>query len=138
MMAEILSIVGAVAGISGFFIALLDHRRSCVYSVHEYLTKVESEEFIKAKQYVYNHDQFEVTDEYAAIIVNFFHHWGMLAKRKYLPMWVFDGATGNGAYRLYEKVYPYIQDRQKLNSDPQYGEYFTWLYLELKKRRNTV
>ncbi len=72
------------------------------------------------------------TDEKAAIIVNFFHHWGMLTKKRYLPMWVYRNATGNGACRLYECVKPYIEARRELNNDTTYGEYFEWLYLKLK------
>lgn len=135
MHTDIWGLIGAITGISSLIVSIISHYRTRVYSVHEYLAKVESEDFIKAKKHVYTSDQFEVEDQYAAVIVNFFHHWGMLAKRRYLPMWVFDGATGNGACRLYEKVLPYIQERQEKNNDPLYGEYFTWLYCKLNRRR---
>lgn len=86
MIFDVLDIIATVTGISGLVMSLLSYHRSCVYSVHEYLSKVESDELIEVKQYVYNHNDFDVKDPKAAIIVNFFHHWGMLAKRKYLPM----------------------------------------------------
>lgn len=135
MFSDILSVIGAVTGISGLIISILDHQRSRYFAVHEYLSAVESEEFVKAKQHVYNNVDFNVEDEQAAIVVNFFHHWGMLARRRYLPMWIFDGATGNGVCRLYEKTFPYINKRQQINQDPLYGEYFAWLYRRIKKGR---
>ncbi len=104
-------------------------------AVNEYLTKVEDPRFIAAKRHVYNKDIIDTTDENAAIIVNFFHHWGMLAKKHYLPMWVFNGATGNGVCRLYERTEQYIQKRQEKNQDFTYGEYFKWLYKKIKKKQ---
>lgn len=129
-----LSIIGAVTGIAGFIFSMLEHRRTRFLAVHDYLSAVESVEFIEAKKHVYNNDEFDITDNQAAMVVNYLHHWGMLAKRKYLPLWVFDGATGTGACRLYEKLLPYIENRKKIHDDPFYGEYFTWLYNKILKK----
>lgn len=141
MTSETLSIIGTVTGIVGMFTGIgslvysgLNHRRDCYLAVHEYLTAVEDKDFIEAKKYVYSTSHFEIDDEKAAVIVNFFHHWGMLAKRKYLPLWVFDGATGKGACRLYERVLPYIEARRKHNGDPSYAECYVWLYKKIKDR----
>ncbi len=134
MIGTITGVIGTITGILGIVFSLLRARRDKYDAVSEFLTQIEDEKFISVKNYVYNHErnEWDVKDEQAAIIVNFFHHWGMLAKRKYLPMWVFKNATGIGACRLYESVKPYIEARRKFNNDNSYGEYFEWLYLKLK------
>lgn len=123
--------IGAVAGIAGIL-----HQR--FLAVNQFLEKVEDAEIIKAKSYIYNRnpdEAFSMEDEKAAIIVNFFHHWGLLAKKHYLPLWVFDSGTGAGAIRLYELTSDYILGRRRTNSDTTYGSDFEWLYRTLKKRR---
>ena len=141
MTSETLSIIGTITGIVGMLtgigsliISVLNHQRARFLAVHEYLSAVESKEFIESKKYVYNTSHFDNDDKKAALVVNFFHHWGMLAKRKYLPLWVFDGATGKGACRLYERVLPYIEARRKHNGDPSYAEYYVWLYKKIKDK----
>lgn len=135
----ITGIIGAITGILGMIFSLLRSRRDSYDTVNEFLTQIESKEFIEIKSYIYNHneDNWDAKDKNAAAIVNFFHHWGMLAKRGYLPLWVFESATGSGACRLYECVKPYIETRRQLNHDDTYGEYFEWLYLKLKYKTNS-
>lgn len=136
LIAIISGVTGFITGILGVIFSLYRSKRDVYDSVNEFLTQIESKEFISAKNYVYNHrdKDWDEKDENAAIIVNFFHHWGMLANKKYLPMWVFKNATGNGACRLYELLKPYIELRREINNDEYYGEYFEWLYFKLKSK----
>lgn len=122
--------LSAIVSIIGGFLSL---KHNQFKAVDEFLTKIESTEFIEAKNHVYNSETFDITDQKAAIIVNFFHHWGLLTKKRYLPLWVFKGATGQGANRLYKRLSNYINRRRKLNNDPSYGEYFEWLIKSLQK-----
>ena len=130
----IFGIISAIIAIISLFISIYTTKNSRYMVVDKYFECVESETFIKAKKHVYTTDELSVDDEQAAIIVNFFHHWGLLAKKKYLPMWVFDGATGKGMLRLYERTKSYIEARQKYNNDNTYGEYFLWLYNKVQKQ----
>lgn len=130
----VLSVIGGVTGVAGMIMGFLEIRRNRYLAVNEFLTKIESEEFIETKNYVYNNN-CKVGDKQASEIVNFFHHWGLLAKRKYLPMWIFDGAVGNGACRLYKRTEKYIEEIRGLNGDEEYGKYFEWLYDTLTKKR---
>ena len=104
-------------------------------AVNEFFTAVEDEKLIAAKRHIYNSTKFTLDDEEAAIVVNFFHHWGLLVKKHYLPIWVFDSGTGKGACRLYEKVSTYIARRRVDHNDPTYAEHYQWLYMKLKKRK---
>lgn len=130
-----ISIIGALTGTSGLIISLFSSRREKYQVVSEFLSELSDPKFIAAKKYVYTNEASDVEDEQVAIVVNFFHHWGLLAKKKYLPMWVFDGATGRGTCRLYERTQMYIAKRRKHNQDYLYAEYFEWLYKRIKRRK---
>lgn len=126
-----------IAGIS-LLISILSIRHNKFITVNTFFEKIESNDFIAAKKYVYTNEVVDTENEEAATIVNFFHHWGLLVKRHYLPMWVFDKATGEGACRLYLKTKKYIDNRREFNLDQSYGEYFEWLYKKLKKREKKL
>lgn len=129
-----ISLIGAFTALCGLAISIYGIFHNRFESAHEFLSGVETEAFIKAKKWVYNTKDFDVKDENAAIVVNYFHHWGMLAKHHQLPMWVFDGATGVGLCRLHKILDNYIEKRRVLNKDNSYAECFDWLYHKVKKR----
>lgn len=129
------NIISGLVAIASLTISIYGIIHNRFLAVNEFLTKVEEPKFIEAKKYVYNKVIRDITDENAAIIVNFFHHWGLLAKKHYLPMWVFNGATGLGTCRLYERTKIYIQNRREDSQDFTYGEYFEWLYIKIRKDR---
>ncbi|MEE0856080.1 MAG: hypothetical protein U0L58_02130 [Ruminococcus sp.] len=128
------SIISAIAAVVSIVGGILSYKNNQFKAVNEFMSKIEDENFIEIKHYIYNNKNFSVVDKNSAILVNFFHHWGLLVKKRYLPLWVFDKATGRGACRLYEKVEPYIKKRREFNNDSSYGEYYEWLYYKLKKR----
>ncbi len=142
---EVLSWVGAISGLIGMIAGLIGAITGITgivntrfTAVHNFFSVVESPDFIDARDYVYKND-IEVDNptatKMAAFVINFFHHWGFLAKKGFLPMWVFDSASGAGAIRLYKRLENYIWKRRKENKDPTYAEYFEWLCLKIKKRR---
>lgn len=130
----VFSVIGAITGIIGLIISLIGMQKSRYDVVSEFLSQIEDSEFIKIRKYVYN-EALEENDPKAASIVNFFHHWGLMVKKHYLPIWVFDGATGNGMLRLFEKVKPYIENNRKRNNDKEYAQYFEWLCGKVEKRK---
>lgn len=138
----IFSIIGAITGIAGFIFGLVGLFKSRNDTVNAFLSIIESKEFSEARAYVYNNKislDYAISAQNASYIVNVFHHWGLLAKKRYLPMWVFYGASGSGAIRMYELTKDYIQELRKKHDDDTYGEYFEWLYYKIKrkmKRRN--
>ncbi len=128
------AIVGVVTGITGMILGIagfLHHRFEVML---EFFEKIDSKEFIASRREVYSGKYLTLQDEDAAYVVNFFHQWGLFTKKHYLPIWVFDGATGAGAMRLYTLCEPHIELKQKETNDETYGEYFKWLYKKLYKR----
>lgn len=119
-------ILGAIFGCCGFF-----HNR--FLAVHQFLSGLHTEEAIKARKHVYETeaDDICVGDEDASKIVNFYHQWGLLAKHKYLPLWVFNDGNREGVNRLYKKLTPYIEKMQEKNSDTTYAVGFKWLHEKL-------
>ncbi len=140
---EILSWIGAISGLIGMITGLIGAITGIAgivnnkfTAVHNFFLTMESPDFIDARHYVYNNVikiDDPISSEKAAYITNFFHHWGYLAKKGFLPMWVFDSASGAGAVRLYEHTKDYIRQVREKHNDPTYAEYFEWLYLKIKK-----
>lgn len=131
-------IIGAVSGIIGTIMGILGvvHNRYLV--INQYMEKMEEKDFIEARSHVYNWspDQSIPIDNIdASIVVNFFHHWGLLVKKNYLPIWIFDSGSGNGVIRLYELTENYIMERRQVNHDSTYARNFEWLYHKLKRRK---
>ncbi|MFR7368256.1 sugar transferase [[Ruminococcus] torques] len=48
-------------------------------------------------------------DADASNTVSFFHFWGLMVKKKYLPFWVFKSASGHAVIRLYEGLREMIE-----------------------------
>lgn len=132
---SILGALGGVAGIISIIEVVLNTRNNHYLAVHEFLSGLDDAEFISARAAVYNHTGVQrLDDKDIAIVVNYFHHWGLLAKKKYLPLWVFDYGSGAGVIRLYEITKEYIAQRRKVHEDSTYALGFEWLYYILKSR----
>lgn len=82
------SIIGAVTGIVGMIIAILGVFHNRFLAIHQYMTALEDPKFIEARTRIYNLQQGQsipIDDKDAALIVNFFHHWGLLVKKNIYP-----------------------------------------------------
>ena len=130
----IFSLISAVAAIISVVSCLLSFRHNRFLAVDEFLTTIDNKDFIEARKHVYNNDHFATDDQKAASVVNFFHHWGLLVKKHYLPLWVFKGASGRGAQRLYNRLNGFIMERRKKDADQKHAEYFEWLIFKLKQK----
>ncbi len=134
----IFSLIGAVTGISGMILGFWGLIHSKNEAVNNYFSVMESKEFSNARRFVYNNDlslEDEDASQNASYVVNFYHHWGLLVKKGYLPIWVFDSGSGAGTIRMYELTKCYIQEVRDKHHDCTYAEYFEWLYNEIKKRQ---
>lgn len=133
-----LSVIGAVTGTIGAIIGILGILHNRFLAVNQYMEALEDVRFIEARTRIYNqapNQPIPINNEDASIIVNFFHHWGLLAKKHYLPLWVFDSGSGSGVIRLYDLTKGYIMERRQIHQDSTYASDFEWLYLELQRRR---
>lgn len=125
--------IGMVTGIVGMITGLKGLQHNQAVTIDKFFSALESKEFIKVKKVIYNKDIRDVYDEDAAAMVNFYHHWGLMVRKKYLPLWAFDGGTGDGVIRSYERVRNYIELRRKHDHNKTYAIHFEWLYNELLK-----
>lgn len=131
----ILSILSLIISI----ISLLNSIKVKKYTIiNDFFKSMEQSEFIEARNYVYNyiHKDNEINNHKVNIVVNFFHHWGYLAKNKFLPMNVFESGSGEGVLRLYSKCENYIYDYRRIHKDIKYAEYFEWLNKEIGRQKS--
>ena len=83
-----LSVIGAVTGTIGAIIGILGILHNRFLAVNQYMEALEDVRFIEARTRIYNqapNQPIPINNEYASIIVNFFHHWGLLAKNIIYP-----------------------------------------------------
>ena len=132
------SVMGAIGGVAGFISMVdlfLDIRNNRFLAVNEFLSGLDETDLIRARAAVYCHEgAVSIDDKDMSMVVNYFHHWGILAKKHYLPLWVFDEGAGAGAIRLYEKSKEYIDLCRKAHNDDTYASGFVWLYKSLSKK----
>lgn len=127
-----LSVIVAVTGIFGTAISILGVVNNRFLAIRQYMEGVEAPEFIKARTAIRNIEdssQISLDNIEAAQLVNFFDHWGLLAKKHYLPLWVFNSGSGDGIIDYYNKVFVYITKRRINRST--YASNFDWLYKKL-------
>ena len=133
---DIVNIVAILSGVSGILVGIASIRISNMGAVKEYFQQGDNKENAEARKEIYykidNNIKIDKNDRAAASVVSFFHFWGAMVKKHYLPVWVFDSASGHAVIRLYEGLQEMIEERRKDNS--KYGEYFEWLYYKIKGR----
>lgn len=133
-----ISTISLVISIASALITLLLNlktmHRNRYLAANEFLTKMEEKEFINARKHVYNETSFDINDDQAALVVNFFHHWGLLTQKHYLPIWVFRGASGRGVCRLHGRLNGFIVNRRIYHDDDTYAEYFDLLVTLIRNK----
>lgn len=133
---DIVNIVAILSGVSGILVGTASIRISNMGAVKEYFQQGDNKENAEARKEIYhkinNNIRIDKNDVAAASVVSFFHFWGAMVKKHYLPVWVFDSASGYAVIKLYEGLQEMIEERRKDNS--KYGEYFEWLYYKIKGR----
>ena len=137
-MQEFFSVMGAIGGIAGIMsvIALFaEIRNNRFLAIHEYLKGFEDPDFIAARSAVYNHNgAASINDKNMAMVVNYYHHWGILAKEGYLPLRIFAEGSVASVMRLYENSKEFIELRKE-KEDSTYASGFKWLYDALAQRK---
>ncbi len=148
------SVVGAIAilsGLSGVFLGVSSLSNFKLDNVREYFTKGDDSAVADFRDPIYKHyeemivkmdDSYTDSDidnktkgkyeEAVKKISAFYHLWGMLAVKKYLPMWPFESSSGISVIKLFQGSIDYIVLRRKDNK--LYAEYFEKFYdLIIKK-----
>ena len=127
---DVVNIVAILSGISAILVGIASIRISNLGAVKEYFQQGDNKEYTTARHNLYKKFDENVpidpNDADASNTVSFFHFWGLMVKKKYLPFWVFKSASGYAVIRLYEGLREMIEIRRVDN--PEYAEYFEWIY----------
>ena len=134
---ETVDIVAILSGISGILVGIASIRISNLGAVKEYFQQGDAKEYTEARKNLYRKFddgiKIDKNDKDASNVISFFNFWGMMVEKKYLPIWVFESASGQAVIRLYEGLQDMIKERRRDN--PNYGEYFEWLYRKCKSKK---
>lgn len=140
----IISSLALISGLIGMVTGVLSYVHNKSQTVNSFFEHTVNHQLSDARKFVYNlpdgvcisNDSPDEMRRMIGEIVNFYDHWGMVAKKRHLPFWVFycrkDGLTAAGisVIRLYQKLEPSISDIRNQNS--KYASYFQQLYDKLK------
>ena len=86
---------------------------------------------------IQNHPILKVTSKkeiFAAseLTLDFFQMWGLLQSKGFLPMWVFETASGYSIIKLHQAVEDILTEKRKTNSF--YGQQFSLLCKRITKK----
>lgn len=131
---NIVGLVAILSGIAGTYIGFSTSKMASLEAVREYFQQGDKSEYVKARKNIYNNGEKgdgNISSSDASTVCNFFHFWGLMVRKGYLPIWVFESASGVAVVRLFENLQSYIKERKKEN--PFYAENFEWLVAEINR-----
>lgn len=143
----IVNIIAIISGLSGMIIGFGGYRAANLEAIREYFLQGDATELSEARGKIYDAknpeelmkelriervDKKENLSKGISKINNFYHMWGLMVKKRYLPIWVFKGSSGRQVVKMYDIIKPYIEEKKKDNAD--YAENFSWLYRKIKKK----
>lgn len=91
----IFGIAGMVTGIAGFIISALAYNHNKIEALNLYFIQARDPLLMEGKKIIYhlpNEQSIDISDENdipISHVINFYHHWGLMVKRKQLPFWIF-------------------------------------------------
>lgn len=133
----IISICSLSVSAISLIISLCSFFRQQMRTVNEFFLQCDNELQKSCRKEIYkipdNCTDFSPYIDLISQVVSFYDCWAMLVKRKYLPIWVFDGMAGDALTRQFGKIYPYILQRRE-SGDTNYAIHFEWLSIKLSSR----
>lgn len=148
ILAIVFGVFGMATGIIGLIISILGYNRSKFDIINSFFQYMLDSEFIQSRKFVYNLPENKIIDNtcsdkeqnYIATVANTYHHYGLLVKRRQLPLWIFYDkkdkkltASGIAVIRMYNKLKETIKNRRN-NGNIEYARYFEWLYNKLTEK----
>ncbi|WHZ02787.1 hypothetical protein QNH48_28360 [Neobacillus sp. YX16] len=130
----LVGIAAIASGISGVMMSLSSKRVANFEAIREYFQQGDTPEMISSRNKIYASADNGTPLDYkaAAEVCSFFHFWGMMVQKGFLPLWIFKSASGPSVVRLFHLVLPYIEERRTANNR-HYGEGFEYLVKKIKK-----
>jgi hypothetical protein len=101
--------VAAIAsGVSGVLMSLSSRKGAIFEAIREYYQQGDTAEMIenRTKIYATEDGQTPLDTKAASEICAFFHFWGMMVRKGYLPLWIFQSASGPSVVRLFHLLKP--------------------------------
>ena len=96
-------------------------------------TKTDGDEELSVEKRLILIDVESKENKAAIILLNYFNMWGLLVKKRHLPLWALYGQNKIHVQRMYSWLFPIIQHRRNGGSK-YYAMYFTWMYNKLNSK----
>ncbi|OCA88929.1 DUF4760 domain-containing protein [Pseudobacillus wudalianchiensis] len=131
---NLVGLAAIASGISGILMNLSSKKVATFEAIREYFQQGDTEQMIANRQRVYaTEDGVTPLDiQSASEICSFFHFWGMMVRKGYLPIWIFNSASGPSIVRLYHLLLPYINERRASNNH-YYAKEFEYLSKRIQR-----
>ncbi len=130
-----LGITGAITGVIGLVISVFGVINKRFLALSDFYSLDRDLTSIKARKKAYDLQKDEISyDPEISYVISYFHFWGLMVKKGFLPFYIFKSASGLAVVKLYSKLKPTIADHRKANE--YYAEYFEWLYIKIRRKMN--
>jgi hypothetical protein len=156
----VVNLVAIFSGISGLTLGISSINSAKLDNVREYFYTGDTKEYSYSRGVIYKYQMYKLetkksiySDDFViqhfdmsgnpillnrinieqaiSYVSNQFHMWGLLTRKGFLPLWVYEGASGVAVYRLYESSKDVITHIRN-TTNPFYAENFEWLYEKIK------
>jgi len=104
-----------------------ERERSTWEAIQAYYTEGGTPEF---RRYRHTIREGTASDEDKASFVEFYEKWGWLVRSGYLPLDIFDGASGNSIVGLFDQLRDFISKQKERN--PFYADSYDWLVRKIQ------
>jgi hypothetical protein len=131
----LVAIAAIASGVSGVLMSLSSKRVATFEAIREYFQQGDTPEMIASRNKIYDSEKngTPLDVKAASEICSFFHFWGMMVEKGFLPIWIFKSASGPSIVRLYYILLPYIEER-RANNNKHYGEGFVYLVGKIERK----
>lgn len=110
-MNDVVGVVAILSGIAGIVMGIASARQASLEAVKEYFQQGDEDAYVEARRRIFN-EKGTITEADLSKVANFFHFWGLMNRKGYLPIWVFEGSSGIQIVKLYQKLEPNILEKR--------------------------
>lgn len=131
----LVGIAAIASGVSGVLMSWSSKKVATFEAIREYYQQGDTPSMIENRTKVYaTEDGVTPLDIHAAAeLCAFFHFWGMMVRKGFLPIWIFKSASGPSIVRLYRLLESYVLERRRTNNH-YYAKDFEYLVVKIENR----
>lgn len=122
VLAIVASLLAIITGVIAIFMSFIEVNKAKLDAVKDYFQQGDDNEYVDARKYIFNNykysKNYNIKEKYSeskAKVCNFFHFWGLMNRKGYLPIWVFEGSSGVQVVKLFFILYGDIIESRKQN-----------------------